>query len=88
MYVYEYLKLQVKSWKLTGEGDEVVEEGSHEARLYNLVPAGDGIDQGKLAYQLRCLAGDFHGDHSAHGETDNGGTALPGYFFNGGVCHL
>ena len=47
-YVYEYLKLQVKSWKLTGEGEEVVQEGSHEARLYNMVPAVEGIDQAKL----------------------------------------
>jgi len=40
---------QVKSWKLTGEGEEVVQSGSHEARLFNLVPAADGgIDQAKL----------------------------------------
>ena len=40
---------QVKSWKLTGEGEEVVQSGSHEARLFNLVPAGDGgIEQAKL----------------------------------------
>ncbi len=40
---------QVKSWKLTGEGEEVVQSGSHEARLFNLVPAADGgIEQAML----------------------------------------
>ena len=39
----------MKSWKLTGEGEEVVQSGSHEARLFNLVPSGDGgIEQAKL----------------------------------------
>jgi len=38
---------QVKSWKLSGEGEEVSTSGSHEARVYNLVP-GDGIPQSAL----------------------------------------
>ena len=35
---------QVKKWQLTGEGCEVAGEGSHEARVYNLIP-NDGIEQ-------------------------------------------
>ena len=35
---------KVKSWKLSGEGEEVSTSGSHEARVYNLVPV-DGIHQ-------------------------------------------
>ena len=46
-YIFSFI--QVKSWKLTGEGEEVVQSGSHEARLFNLVPAADGgIEQAKL----------------------------------------
>jgi len=38
---------QVKSWKLTAEGEEVASAGSHEARVFNQVPA-DGIPQPEL----------------------------------------
>lgn len=36
-----------KSWELTGEGKEVLVNGSHEAVVYNSVPA-DGIAQPDL----------------------------------------
>lgn len=36
-----------KSWELTGEGQEVVQKGSHEAAVYHAIPA-DGISQQDL----------------------------------------
>merc|ERR1719228_530433 len=42
---------QVPSWKLSSEGQEVAKEGSHEARLFALVPKNQGIEQAKLMAQ-------------------------------------
>lgn len=36
-----------KEWKLTKEGEEIVEKGSHEANLFAMIPA-EGIEQEKL----------------------------------------
>jgi len=38
---------QCKKWSLSAEGGEVLQEGSHEARLFNLVPS-KGIEQPAL----------------------------------------
>lgn len=38
---------QCKKWNLSSEGEEVLREGSHEARLFNLVPP-EGIEQPAL----------------------------------------
>lgn len=37
-----------KHWRLTPEGDQVVELGSHEVRVYNDVPVEGGILQADL----------------------------------------
>ena len=37
-----------KHWELTLEGKEVAANGSHEARVYNAVPAEGGILQAQL----------------------------------------
>lgn len=36
-----------KEWKLTKEGEEIVEKGSHEANIFALIP-DNGIEQDKL----------------------------------------
>jgi len=38
---------QVKKWQLTKEGEEVLSEGSHEARVFSQIPP-EGIEQPKL----------------------------------------
>jgi len=38
---------QIKKWQLTKEGEEVLLEGSHEARVFNKIPC-EGIEQPKL----------------------------------------
>ncbi|XP_072019308.1 phenylalanine--tRNA ligase alpha subunit-like [Amphiura filiformis] len=37
-----------KHWELTEEGKEVTKDGSHEARVYNAIPADGGIQQAQL----------------------------------------
>lgn len=37
-----------KSWELTEEGKYVVANGSHEAAVYNAIPADGGISQADL----------------------------------------
>ncbi|CAI8042886.1 Phenylalanine--tRNA ligase alpha subunit [Geodia barretti] len=39
---------QFESWVLTGEGQEVVENGSHEARVYNAVTSDGGSLQSEI----------------------------------------
>lgn len=36
-----------KHWELTGEGCEIAEQGSHEARVFNAIPA-EGLLQNEL----------------------------------------
>ena len=35
-------------WVLTGEGQGVISAGSHEALVYNAVPAGGSISQAEI----------------------------------------
>lgn len=39
---------------LTGEGTEVVEEGSHEARVYGAVDAETGTPQAEIMVTIIC----------------------------------
>jgi len=39
---------QFEKWVLTGEGEEIVQHGSHEARLFNAVNPQDGSPQAEL----------------------------------------
>ena len=39
---------QFESWVLTGEGLEVMEKGSHEARVYGAVNAETGTPQSEI----------------------------------------
>ena len=43
---------QFESWVLTGEGQEVVENGSHEARVYNAVTPDGGSLQSEIMVDL------------------------------------
>ena len=43
---------QFESWVLTGEGQEVVENGSHEARVYNAVAHEEGSLQSEIMVSL------------------------------------
>lgn len=36
-----------KHWELTGEGCEIAEQGSHEARVFNAIPE-EGMPQSQL----------------------------------------
>lgn len=36
-----------KHWELTGEGSEIAEHGSHEARVFNAIPE-EGMPQNQL----------------------------------------
>ena len=38
----------VKRWQLTKEGEEVLTEGSHEFRVFDLIPPEGGIEQSSL----------------------------------------
>lgn len=37
-----------KAWQVTDEGQYVIENGSHEASIYNAIPADGGIAQAEL----------------------------------------
>ena len=40
----DYDIISVEKWTLTNEGKEIVETGSHEARVFNAIPEGaEGI---------------------------------------------
>jgi len=45
----------MKRWALSSEGQQVKEEGSHEARVYNNVP-GEGVEQSELLKRVGGLA--------------------------------
>ena len=44
---------QFESWVLTWEGSEVVEQGSHEARLFEAVDVEAGTPQADVMVRLR-----------------------------------
>lgn len=43
---------QFESWELTSEGSEVVEKGSHEARVYSAVDPENGTPQAEIMVLL------------------------------------
>ncbi|KAI8061109.1 tRNA synthetases class II core domain (F)-domain-containing protein [Gongronella butleri] len=53
MVDFEYLDREV--WYLTEEGKQVAEQGSHEARYFDLVPAGD---EGISMAEVKAVLGD------------------------------
>ena len=47
-----------------------------------------GVEQGEFPYQFGCCAGYLHGNHAAHGKTDDGCTVFTANHFNRLVSHL
>lgn len=48
-----------KHWELTGEGREIAEQGSHEARVFNAIPA-EGLPQNQLMVRALSIGVSHH----------------------------
>lgn len=49
----DYTPLTYEYWRLTGEGEQLAKEGSHEARVFAAIPAGE---EGLAIKQLQVWA--------------------------------
>lgn len=62
------MQYTVKHWELTDEGKDVAANGSHEARVFNVVPP-EGIAQAEImvctTWIKTCISFDFD-LHSGH----------------------
>ena len=54
LQVIETEQRQFEKWVLSAEGTEVVEKGSHEARLFDAVDPKNGASQAELMVRV-CL---------------------------------
>lgn len=51
----EYKTLEEEVWVLTGEGQTILREGSHEVKVFNFIPAGEeGIAVSVIKVKTTC----------------------------------
>lgn len=59
----DFTPIERISWTLTEEGKQVAKDGSHEARVFGAIPAGDeGLAIAELQVSIRCTLNAVHID--------------------------